>query len=1619
MSYQLPESKPFKMNLNAKVMIENDEFKISHNIEEQENQQYHGYTMVQLRKGQTVELSYVYRMKEHSMREFRINHELDAEIRVPSESILIKHKSAFKLNVDEFEIRQSLRSGSHAISDVKISLDKRNGQSKLFVENKIFQIKVDGDWDQSRNQQKIDVSFDAKKQRVSHQTRLDWQGKQQIKLDSKTTKEQRQIADVSVDYRRNQNTDAKIFIEKLGELKVQHQPNDRKWATVEIKSDYLSKPLEQKFSIEKQSNNKYIIRSKTHQNQEVVGQLDLELGSQSSLKVAVQDWRIEGKTSGQRNVQLSLENSARNIKEDLEVEYRNRVAKVTFKHLNDQRRTSKLVGQVSMVEESKLVFENQDVNVDFTFKPRGEDKYISLKVDDKKHNIQHQSELRCKNSVFYAVLDHTKDNQVVIKHNTKLSLYEDSNTRTETKKFEVEAVYKRNTEFEFRFSNKQGLKHQTKVEIVDSKNKIAKIESKTTKNDELIGDLEIEIDTLKKVDVRIARKQDKEIKIIINLKDQQKRADLEIRFEQYELNSKWSKESHKDQKYTLEFVDRNRNSKYNVLAHHQRKTMLHAKIESSEKDQIRSGELKLHKNGIAFFKVDGKDLKMRTELNFERSPIEATVEFESRKYSTKHQTTLTFSQNENELKIKSSTDKDSRQIANVDLRINPTTKQIEASGQIDEKALKIEGNVNDRFSIELKNFKGNRQFRHLTVLDINRKSLNSETIKNDRKVHEAEIKLKNRFDVEGELKVKEHELSFQTNANAKQLEVSYKNKDEDIKLTGKYSIDRKQLSAKIDAQKRSKQIVDFEANLRLDDKSIDAKLNGFQTRLSAKIDVSDRNQVRANLEFENQKTDVKQMRLSMDTIDSNEKKISIRIHTQNSKYENEIKLVRDQELRVSNYVERNGKKLVEGNFKIEKPFKIDGKVQFETRDLKGQAKIETVGQNEIRFDLNARNGQEKKVADIRSKLTKRHDKLSFDVEFDSQTQTPYTLRSEIRKESSKQLTMNTIVKSNQRTVGKLDGKLRIDGFTIDAKLDGELNLNGKKTEIVYKLSNADKKIQHGWKVKVQDQFSYGYDLSIHLKQGKLIIHLPHRIVELRYDLYTQANGHILLNLEFLPNAEHQTNHIYAVKFDNMIAISNKELTINTETTLKHPEINHPIVMQSRLELRELNHNRPLVIYVSYDASSSQNNKISGLFEILNESNLHVLHFNISHQNQPILDINYRFILQAYLVHHQLDWSVLDQNYKRQTGEILGQINLKQRLAKLELNNKHKLQMNWEKTFDRNVIVQMKLQTDGLVKRTKIMTNNREKQIEITNYENERIVSTYLVSALKEKNWLAIEMHKKQGNKFEKVAFIQLVKDNLKYAKVHFKTDKSLIYEIESLEQQIKNKVRSVSRRHVQEISSIADHQYRKMQLDQQIENTSKWVRKTVKKVNEVADDFIRSIKQQLPRLSENVEKIYETISDYLRENWNIRLEERFGEMISWFMRTVQQVERKTEEWKDDVEFRYKRMSGKVQEIKDQFDHEVVSKISRHLEENVSDAIRFGEEESEKIVEFLRKNINNAKLNRAIEKVREWYQNVKRQVLKIKVKENLRDLVSDYQTKFEGKWDIRGDGEIIGKIPVYW
>jgi len=1622
MSYQMSESEKLRMNLEARIMIENNEFKISHNIEEQQHQEYHGRTMVQLRKGQHMELNYVYRLKEHSLQIPRLHHELDAEISVPSKSISIKHKSALKMNAEQFEIKHSLRNNNIVVSDVKIVLNKK-GQSQIKMDvQKWFQVKLVGDMSQETNQKQIELEVQGKRHQINHQTKVQWSGRQQFKFESKTIKEQRQIAQISVDYLRNEKAEAKAHIEKLGELVASHQPNSQQWANVEIKSDYFSRPIRQHFVIEKRSNNRYTFKSTTHQNQQIFGELDLEVDSQSSMKVAAFDWKVSGKmqTAGKRAINLSLENSKQNLREEIEIELRNNVARVQFKHKNEQQHESRLIGQVSWVEESKLRFEDQNRNVEFSIKPFAQQKHIKFTFDDSEQNVKHISELKLQNSALLLVLEHNRNNQVVIKHETKLSNQEDSYSKTKSKRFTFEALYKRNSAFEVNFFNQHGLKHFTNFEIFDLRNQIGRIESKTMKNGEQILKLNIDMDSFRKINLEVAHRQERELKLNVNMKNQQKHANLKLRSGHIEINSKWNQESQKEQKYTLEIADQKHDSTYNLMTHYQRKNMLHIQIDGSRKGKQYQSELKLHKNGEALFRVDGENMKIRSELDFTRSQAEGKFEFENKRKSIKHETTVTFSKQENELKIKSKTNQNSDQITNVEFRINPTTKTIYALGKVNNKNLKIEGS-NNRYSIELSENK-NGEFKHTTVLDLNAKTVHSKTIRDNHQTYKMEARIVNRRDVECSVNVYEHELFFRTNQKDRKLELNYNNNKNSIRSEGVYTIGHKSFSVKINGHQNSRQVVDFETNLRLDEKSFDAKLNAFHLRSSVQMEINERKQVRAQANYENQKTEIETVRLSVDTINLNEKKISAQIHGKHLKMEKEFKLINGQELQIRNHFERNGQKVFQADGKVDKSWKINGKMHINTENLKIQTTVENLNQqDEMRVDFLVKNGQDKKIADLKSKIAKRNNKLTVTVDFESHSTSQYTLVGELKKESN-QFGIESVIKSNGQQVGKYDGKIRFDGLTMDAQLQGELNYNGKKSQIIYKLNTVNK-FEHVFKVKNQN-YSYGYDIVIHLKQGKWTIHLPNRIVEIRYDVASQTNGHILVNLDILPNSKLQPNTIYNIKFDNTITLAQQEVIWNTKATINHPEIHHPIELNLRTELRDMNNQRPLVIFVTYDASSNQQNRISTLFEISNESAVRVAHLSISHQNQQILDIHYRWALQSQLVHQQLTWafmvSGLNQQTQKQTGELLAQINLKQRQAKVELNNKQSLQINWESNFDRNIIVQIRAKTDNHVRKTKIMTNNKEKQIEITNYENERIVSNYVVSVLKAKNILyAIEMHKKENNnKLRKVAFIQLVKDSLNYAKVHMKIEKDMLYKIQNTVDQIESKARSVAKRHVKEISSIARQQYQNMRLDDQIEKTNQLFNKAIEDLVEIRNDYARFLQQYLPDVMNVVSRIYHSISEYLKNVWSIHLEEKISEFIGEIVYQIKQAAMKADQWKEEADYQIERMTRKVRQLNQEFNHEVVEKLSNRFEEGMQDAIRFAEEKGEQFYEFLNRNLRYTKLNGLVEKVREIIVTIKNQLKQTRVHGNLHKF---YQSNLiDGKWNLR-EGEIKAQVyyPTKW
>ena len=1613
MIYQMPQEGKFKMNLEAKLNIENNIFKIVHNVEEQEKQQYHGRALVEMSGKQQFDLNYVYKMKENSLQVPRLNHELDASISIPSMDATFKHRSALKLNANQFELRQSLRKNNAVMSDVKIALNK-NAQSQLIVDSQLFQVKVEGDV--SRSTKQITVLVNGKQYDLTHQTKLTWSGKQQIQVQSKTTRNQRQLADVNIDYQKNQKAEAKIAIEKLGQLVAKHQPNGQQWATIEITSDQFSRPIKQKFTIEKIAN-KYTIRSKTHQNQQIVGEFDLEVGPSSSLRVAAYDWKLSGSSTNKEKINLVLENSKRQLREQLELQYTRNSAKIQIKHSTDNKRTATLIGQVSTVDESKVQFDNEHTNIEIAVKPVGQQKHARVAVNDKKHNIQHKSELRFQESSLIANVEHTEDNQKVVSHESKLSLRDDSYTKTETKRFTAEAYYKRQSAIEIKFAHQNGLKHTTNVEIVDPRNQIAKIASSTLKNGQEIVNVNVDVDGLKKVTLKIAHKQDKEIRLQMNLRGEQKHADLQMKYDHFEVNSKWSKESSSktNQKLTFEIIDQKQGPKYNLLAQHQSKTLLHIKIEGNHQQKSNLVELKLHRQGEAYFKIDTKDLKLKTELEFARSPVQATVTVESRKHQIKHETTVTYLKQENEVKISSKTDKNSQQIANVDFRINPTTKQIFASGEVQNKNLKIQGNVNRRYSIELKSERD--QFQHETALDLNTRKFRSETIKNGEQLYKIDAIVVNRRDVEGSAIVKEHEVTFKTNENTKQVELNYNNKKMGVRSTGQYTISHDLISAKINGQQKSKQVIDLDVSLRAEQgsrfDSFDGKLAILEARSSVKIALSDdRKQVRANVEYQNRDKE-QEVRFTVDTLSRTEKQISGKIHTKNLKIEKEIRLINGKELKVEGRVERDGRQLVKANVRIEKPFQINGQVQLNTRSLKGQATLETVGRDEIKIEFSARDQQERKIADVRSKISKSYNKINVDIDFDSEKTKSYTLTSEWRKESD-QVAMSGSIKSQGQKVGKLEGQIRFDGLTLDAKLEGDLTVNGRRKEIVYKLSNMNQKLVHVMTLK-NENYSYGYQIAVHLKQGKFVIHLPNRIVELRYDVQTQINGHYVVILDVLPNAEHQPNNIYNFRFDNSVQMNSQEFILNIKATVHHPEVHHPIEMVFRGELRELQNHRPLAIFVSYDASSNQQSRVSALFEIINESNLRVAHINVSHQNTPIIDVHYRWALRTYMVHQQLTWSVLNRNTQRSTGELLGQIDLKQRKAKIELNNKHKLQMNWEKNFDKNTIINLKAQTDSLVRKMKIVANGKTGQVEITNIENEKIVSNYVVSVLKERSsLLAVEMHQKQGSKIEKVAFIQLVKDSLNYVKLHVKVEQRLVYQIQNSKDHLESKIRSFARRHADEITTVAKQQYQNLRLDEQSENTAKFVRKASDDLSEIADEYLRVVRKYLPTAYETVREVAQEVSRQLRNVWSVRFEQQIRQVVRAVSIKFEKVGRKLNQIQEAIEERVQRIGEQYRELKEQLNHDVIVKLSNQLEEAVSSAVRSSEKEGDQVYSFLHRNLKHVKLQKLIEQIRSIIVKIKNQVKHAKVHETLHSYIFEQHSSFEGKWNPRG-GEIIAKV----
>jgi len=1504
MSYQLPETRPLNFNVEARINIENNEFKLVHKIEEQQTSEYHGQTLLQLKKGQHIEMNYVYKMKEHSLNVPRLHHELDAEIKVPSKSITIKHKSALKLNSNLFELRHALRKNNVVVSDVKIILNKK-GQSQLNMDNQLFLVNVIGDLSNQQNKQ-VNVELKAKQHQYHHQTKLNWSGKQLINLKSKTTKNQQEIADISIDYQRNQKAEA-VVSSKLGNLIARHQHNGQEWATFEIESNYFSRPIKQQFKIEKNSNNRYTIKSKTHQNQQVIGNLDLQVesNSPSSLKIEAFDWKITGKTnvaqrqSNEKLFNIVLENQRKNLREELVLKYENQLVKVEFKHLNNEKRTTRLFGQVSK-QESKLQWTNEHTDLDFSMKPIGQEKNVRLVINDKKHNLHHQSEVINQGSNWILNIDHSKNNQNVLKHNTKLSMNEDSYTKTETKKFTAEANYRRNSAVEIKFEHQNGLKHSTTIQIVDLRNKIAKIESSTSKNGERILSVVFGIDSLKKINIEMAHKQDKEMNFNVNLNGQQKEATLKIKAQDYEIKSNWQRGS-KDHQFNLDVVDNKHDSTYNLIAHHQRKTMLNVRIENRKNSITQSAELKLHKSGEAFFKVNGENLKLNTELDFVRSPAEAKLSFENKRDQIKHKTTITFLKQQNELKINSMTEKRSKRMINVDFRINPTTKQLFASGEIKNSDLKIEANVNRRFTVEL-NEKSN-QFKHSTVLDLNSRSLRSETIYQNEEMHKLNLRMVNRRDIDGSAKIQEHEINLKTNEQNKEIKLDYSNKRREIRSTGTLRINRDLVHVKINADQRQKQVIDIDAKLRTnEDKSLDAKLNAFKVNSNVEIKLSKDNQIRANIHYQNKEKN-QNLKFEIDTTKRSENRISAHLQTE----------------------EHN-----------------------------------------------------------------------------------YSLKTEMRKESN-QIVMQSELHSRNEKIGQFDTKLHMSGSTVDLNVNGYLTLNGKRSEIVYKLNNLNERLEHVLKVNKSNNYSYGYSINVHLKQGKFIVHLPNRVVEMRYDLSTQTNGHVLVNLAVLPNSQNQPNNIYTIQFDNLITMHNDELIVVTKSSVHHPEMKHPLEMQARVELRELDHQRPFVFFFAYDASVNQQNRVSTLFEIMNEQNVRVFHYNISHQNQPILDVHYRWAMNYHLVHHQVNWTVFKKNSQKMTGELLAQLNLNQRFAKIELNNKHKLQMNWEQSFDRKTIVQLKAQTDNLVRKTKLVLN-KDNQVDITNYENERITSNYLIKFVSERNTLfAIELFNKHG-KTEKVAFIQLVKDNLNYAKIHLKANKDLVYQVQNSVNHLDNKIRNVAKRHTKEISEILNQQYDNLRIDEQSENAKRLIKKAVNDLEQVADDYLRLLQKHLPNVFDFMRKVNEKINHHLRNVWNFNLEQKIAQITDKIVDQVKNVEEIQEKIQEMIE----QIIQQFREMKQKFDHEVIVKLSNQIEEQVKDLIRSNEDNAEKVYQFLYQTLKHVKLHKTIEQFRRVIVNVKNQIKNLKLHQSLHNFAFNQQTSFQGKWDPK-NGEIIGQI----
>jgi len=257
---------------------------------------------------------------------------------------------------------------------------------------------------------------------------------------------------------------------------------------------------------------------------------------------------------------------------------------------------------------------------------------------------------------------------------------------------------------------------------------------------------------------------------------------------------------------------------------------------------------------------------------------------------------------------------------------------------------------------------------------------------------------------------------------------------------------------------------------------------------------------------------------------------------------------------------------------------------------------------------------------------------------------------------------------------------------------------------------------------------------------------------------------------------------------------------------------------------------------------------------------------------------------------------------------------------------------------------------------------------------------------------------------------------LNYAKAHLKVEKSLIYEAQTAIENVQQKARSVSKRHVKEVSEIFRQQYHSMKLDEQTENTSKYLRKASQDLVDIADDYSKLITKYMSNLVETVSRVYQPISQYLRNVWNFDIEEQIHEILQEVTEQFNQIVVKWQQWQEIAENQIDRVSEQVQEWKDKLNHELVVKLSEKIERLLEDAIKRAELEGEGVYEFLRKNLRHVKMDKVVEQVRELIVRIKDEVKEMRVHENLHKLYNYQTTKLvDGKWNLRGDGEIYTKI----